>query len=109
MHGINNIARQLWHDTHGQISLAMLILLVSIVCLGSIVGLATVRDYVVQEFGDAAVAIDRLDQSYSVEIVINGNPPIYQAQYSDPGPSLTDPPGTPPACLQFTAPEPEDT
>ncbi len=109
MYGINNVARQLWRDTRGQISLAMLVLLVSIVCLGSIVGLATVRDYVVQEFGDAAVAIDSLDQSYSVEIVINGNPPVYEAQYDDPGPSLTDPAGAPPACLQFTAPEPEDT
>ncbi|MFW5693328.1 MAG: hypothetical protein ACOCWL_03845, partial [Thermoguttaceae bacterium] len=35
--------------------------------LGIIVGLVTLRDQMVQEFGDLAVGLDKLDQSWEVQ------------------------------------------
>jgi len=83
----------------GSASIVGVIFLVTIACLGMIVGLAHVRDQIVQEFGDAAVALDHLDQSFSVTITINGED--YVNAYSDPGPNLVDEEGEPPAGIFF--------
>ena len=63
-----------------------------------------------QEFGDAAVALDNLDQSYSylIEIDTNGDGTFDAqcfAEYDDPDPTLTDPgPNLAPADIEFIAP-----
>ncbi len=57
--------KKLWADEVGAILSAELILVVTIVVLGMVVGLTTVRDQVVQELGDVAIAIAHLNQSYS--------------------------------------------
>lgn len=72
-------------------------------------GLATLRDHLVQEYGDMAVAIDHLDQSwsYSNGIDCNGD-----GDYTDPGEcefrgqfvdssNLSDPAGDGPADIVF--------
>lgn len=59
------ILRRLWRDQGGFVSTTDLLLLATIVVLGSIVGLVAFRNQVVQEFGDLATAIDSLNQSYT--------------------------------------------
>jgi hypothetical protein len=52
-------------DDAGFIVSSELILLATIVVLGLITGLTTIRDQVVQELGDVADAFSEIDQSYS--------------------------------------------
>ncbi|MEX1039616.1 MAG: hypothetical protein WDZ51_03225 [Pirellulaceae bacterium] len=103
----------------GSASIVALILLVAIACLGMIVGLVEIRDQVTQEFGDAAVALDHLDQSYSVLVEIDTDDDdipdtvVYQAAFADPEPTLSDPDadigGDPPAGLTFNSPTPGES
>ena len=81
-----------WRDERAAITSASLILTYSILALGATVGLVCVRNQIVQELGDLGVALDHLDQSYSVDW--NGDGTI-DASYTDPGPTLLDPTGAP--------------
>lgn len=56
---------KLWNDEAGFIVSAELVLIATILVLGMIVGLVSVRDQVVQELGDIALAFGRINQSYS--------------------------------------------
>lgn len=59
------LLKRIWQDERAFVASTDLIFLATIVGLGTIVGLATFRDQVVQEFGDLATAIGRLNQSYA--------------------------------------------
>ncbi len=85
---------RLRRDQRGTTSAAALILMYAIIIFGSIVGLVTLRDQIVQEFGDLAVALDHLDQSFNVP---------GKMSYQD-TPSLTDPLNEEPAGLNVQAP-----
>ncbi len=76
-----------WRDDAGGMSILGVILLYTIVVLGVTVGLITLRNQIVQEFGDVAVALDSLDQSWQAG----------EAGYDDDGPVLTDPVDAEPA------------
>lgn len=56
---------KLWNDEAGFIVSAELVLIATILVLGMIVGLVSVRDQVVQELGDIAIAFGRINTSYS--------------------------------------------
>jgi Flp pilus assembly pilin Flp len=56
---------RLWNDDAGAIVSAELILVATILVLGMIVGLTTLRDQVVQELGDVAAAVASANQSFS--------------------------------------------
>ena len=58
-------ARVLWSDEHGETSTLSLILICTIIAIGATVGLAALRDQLVQEFGDLGVAVESLDQNFS--------------------------------------------
>lgn len=88
-----NLLQKFWRDERGEVSTLSLLLLTTIVALGAIVGLVTLRDQIVQEMGDFADALESLDQSYSSSIGV----------YTDPGPFPSDTAGSPPACIAFTA------
>lgn len=60
------ILLRLWRDQRGSTSLVATLLLYAVLVLGMTVGLVTLRDQIVQEFGDLAVALESLDQSFSV-------------------------------------------
>lgn len=49
-----------------------LVLIVTILVLGAIVGLVTMRDALTAEMGDVAEAVGTLDQGYCYEGLING-------------------------------------
>jgi len=84
----------------GNSAVMAVVLLVTLLALGVIVGAVSLRNQIVQEFGDASVALDNLDQSYSYSIDIDTNmngdftddgPIQVFAEYVDPAPTLTDP------------------
>ncbi len=72
-----------------------LILINSIVVIGMLAGLSTFRDQIVQFFGDAAVALESVDQSYSFTVGAT------TSLYEDPAPTVTDPNLAPPAGIAF--------
>ena len=85
-----------------------LIFITAITALGAVVGLVVLRNQVVQEFGDIAVALDQLDQSFSYTVRVDGNrdgdfldlqDTTLTASYADPAPTLTDPLNAAPAGL----------
>ncbi len=58
--------RKVWVNRRGAVGAGELLLLNTILLLGTIAGLTVYRDEVVQEFGDLADALQSLDQSYTV-------------------------------------------
>lgn len=56
--------KKLLRDDRGNVHAAGYLLLVTIFAIGMIAGLATLRDGIVQEYGDIALALEHLDQSF---------------------------------------------
>ena len=87
--------RRLWNDEAGFIISSELILVATILVIGVITGLATVRDQVVTELADVAAAISDLDQSYSFGNITghcsstNGSNFVDLADFCDTAPSQT--------------------
>ena len=79
----------LWNDQLGATGAMGLILLATILAIGAIVGLTTLRDQIVQEMGDMAVAIESLDQSFTSPF----------GSYVDPGPVPVDNLDAEPGCM----------
>jgi hypothetical protein len=101
---------RLWRDCQGTTSVASTILVTTIVAMGAMVGLATLRDHIVQQFGDVAVGLDHLDQSYAYNIEIDGNGDgdfndpedcIMRGRFEDIS-ELVDVTGDAPGCLNLT-------
>ncbi len=63
--------KKLWNDERGFVNSMELILISTLAVLGLIVGLVAMRDAVVQELGDSALAVDELNQSYAIAIRSN--------------------------------------
>ena len=61
--------QKLWQDEVGAIVSAEIVLVATILVIGMIVGLKSVRDAAVTELADVAQAIANLDQSYSYSSV----------------------------------------
>lgn len=57
--------RLLWADDRGFVVSTELVLVAVLVVVGMLVGLATLRDQVVQELGDVAVAVSDVNHSFS--------------------------------------------
>ncbi|QDT89566.1 hypothetical protein [Gimesia algae] len=91
------IASQLWKEEGGSVSPFATVLLMTILLLGLLPGVVTLRDQIVQEFGDMAVALESIDQSYSY--TFNG----VTSQYIDSS-SVSDTAGDAPAGLDLTIP-----
>jgi hypothetical protein len=84
-----NVLARLWSNESGEASSMSLILLTTIIALGAIVGLVSLRDQVIQEMGDYAIALENLNQSFSFS----------GGTFTDSGPFPVDPPGEAPACI----------
>lgn len=95
------LLHQFWSDEGGNVSAFTTVLMLTILVIGIIPGVATLRDQIVQKFGDMAVALESIDQSYSY--TVNGVTSKYND--SDTG-TLTDPIGQAPADLNLTIPAP---
>ncbi|MBX3450166.1 MAG: hypothetical protein KF777_11425 [Planctomycetaceae bacterium] len=55
----------LWRDDRGFLASSEQVLITTIVVIGLITGLVTVRDQVIQELADVADAVSEFDHSYS--------------------------------------------
>lgn len=62
---MRKLALCLWRDEAGFVVSTELVLIATIVVIGLVTGLSTVRDQVVTELADVADAISAIDQSYS--------------------------------------------
>ncbi len=104
-----NWLRVLWNDVDGFVATSDLILICTIVVIGSLVGLVTLRDQVVQELGDVAIAIGHLNQSYSFADTTVGGFSVAGSLFFDRSDDCeegteecdpaNDPAGSPPACI----------
>jgi len=61
--------RQLWADENGFVVSTELALIATILVIGMVVGLTTIRDQVVQELADIAGMVSQLNQSYSFSAI----------------------------------------
>lgn len=93
---------RLWRDERGEVGAASVVLIYAILVLGAIVGLTFLRNAIVQEFGDLSLALRHLNQSFSFSdgVTIHSYNDLQIPTASD------DPPGAPPAGIQFVAPSP---
>lgn len=107
---MQKIIQQVIRDESGASAPMGVVLVTTIMALGSIVGLTTLRDHIVQQFGDAAVALRELRQSYRYSVAIDANMDgdtsdpedcVLEGGFSD-AVDLVDLPGAPPACLDLT-------
>ena len=89
---------RLWQDESGFVGSSETVLLGTILMIGSIAGLVTVRDTVTTELGDLATGLLRMNQSYSFEPVVTHCGTAAGSIYNDasdfctPGLSDDDPP-----------------
>ena len=101
---------RLWRDERASVAPISMILTTTILALGAIVGLTTLRDHITQQYGDVAVALRSLRQSYRYEVGVDVN---CDGDINDPEDcvmtggftdvvDLQDDPGTAPACLSLT-------
>lgn len=65
--------KQLWNDECGVIISAELVLVATILVIGMITGLASLRDAVVTEMADVGQAVSQLNQSFSIGGVVGPN------------------------------------
>lgn len=107
--------RQLIVDDRGAMLSIELVLTATIVTLGSIVGLSSFRDTVVQEFGDVSAAASGLNHSYKITDIsynetieyVDARFQILGSGYSDNlnfcEPRVPDTAGASPMCIEITA------
>lgn len=60
---------QLWQDEHGFVISSELVFVATLLVIGMVTGLTTIRDQVLMELGDVADAISEVDQSYAYSAV----------------------------------------
>lgn len=98
--------KQLWKAEDGLLSMHDYIITIAILVMGSIIGLTTLRNSIVQEFGDIALGLENLDQTYSVSITFAGG--STKTMLFVDGPPLIDPVGLPPGDINLSvAPDDE--
>ncbi|MCE9605095.1 MAG: hypothetical protein K8U03_09375 [Planctomycetia bacterium] len=86
--------KRLWSEEVGAIVSAEIMLVATILVIGVIVGLKSVRDSVVTELADVAQAIGNVNQTYSYSGVSGHHTFTAGAQFTD-NADFCDVPGTP--------------
>ncbi len=98
------VLHQLWNDEAGFVVSMELVLIATILVLGLIVGLTTVRDQLVQELGDVAAAISDLNQTFSFSGVAGHHAltagSFFQDELDDCD-EVGQPVGAEPACIEI--------
>ncbi len=74
---------RLWNDEAGFVVSTELILIATVLVIGMLVGLATLRDQVVQELADVAAAISDVDQSYAYTGILGHTAQTAGSNYED--------------------------
>jgi len=93
---------RLWADDSGAVVSAELVLIITILVLGMVVGLTSLRDQVTQELGDVAGAISTINQSFSFSGATGHHSSTAGSIFVDFHDSCDTPPDTPdapPVCI----------
>ena len=61
---------KLWNDESGVLDVSSYIVFVTVICLGTLCGWVTIRDQVTQELGDLSVAMQNIDQTFSLNYTL---------------------------------------
>lgn len=77
------VLHRLWADEAGFVVSTELILVATILVIGMVVGLATVRDAVVQELADVAAAIGSVNQSYEYSAITGHTSATAGSEFQD--------------------------
>ena len=95
---------KLHQDEDGTIDIVGYILLVTILGIGLIAGLATLRDGIIQEYGDLSVALEQLNQSYEFTLPDPNGPPgaTTTIVFNDGTTPANDPANAPPAGINLS-------
>jgi len=99
---MKNLLTRFWRDDAGFVVSSELVLVATILVIGMIAGLTTLRDGVVQELGDVASAFGAVSQTYQYNGVQGhsgataGSTYVDQLDFCD---VPVDPGGSEPACL----------
>ncbi len=105
-----SIVADLWHDERAAVSPISVVLTTTILTLGAIVGLTTLRDHITQQYGDVAVALRNVRQSYDYTVGVDVNRDgdiddpedcVMSGHFSD-RVDIEDAAGAAPACLDLT-------
>ena len=99
------VLTQLWRDDLGFIISAELVLIATILVIGMIVGLVSLRDQVVQELGDVGAAFSQLVQSYSFSGITGHTSSTAGSAFADFTDFCDDPPdesGNAPLCISVS-------
>jgi hypothetical protein len=64
---ISHILNRLWRDEQGFVNTVDIVLMTTILGIGMLVGIVSLRNQIVQELTDVSMAVGFLDQSYSYE------------------------------------------
>jgi Flp pilus assembly pilin Flp len=65
---VSSPLRRLYRDESGMVAVIDYIFLGTVVVIGAIVGLVTLRDAVIQELGDVGIGLENLQQNYTVSM-----------------------------------------
>jgi hypothetical protein len=104
--------QRLWRDECGFVLTTEMTMVASVLVLGLTAGLVTVRDQMVQELADTAMAISSLNQSYSFSAVTACNASTAGMQFMDENDfgeeNEQNPVGFPSVCAQVDCPTDEE-
>jgi hypothetical protein len=99
---MKNLVSRLWSDEAGFVVSSELVLIGTILVIGMVVGLTSLRDQVVQETADLAEAISNINQSYSFSAVTGHSSSTAGSLFDDNTDfcdSNSDPAGSGAACV----------
>jgi len=65
---LSRTLQRLYRDEYGMVAVIDYIFLGTVVAIGAIVGLVTLRDAVIQELGDVGIGLENLQQNYTVSM-----------------------------------------
>jgi Flp pilus assembly pilin Flp len=74
---------RLWNDETGAVVSAELVVVMTILVVGVITGLSSLRDAVITELADTGAAIGQLDQSYQIAAVTTPGASTAESRYED--------------------------
>ncbi len=93
---------KLLKDETGIVDVSSYLLMATIIAIGMIAGLTTLRNSVVQQFGDVALGLEHLDQTYTISATIGTQ--IKQFGYQDIPAPPDDPAGQAPEDINLQLP-----
>lgn len=62
--------KRLWSEEEGMVDVSSYIFFVTVICLGTLCGWVTIRDQVTQELGDLSVAMQNIEQTFSLNYTL---------------------------------------